>query len=186
MKTLPVFLVLLMLHVCCQAQTNPPAIRLVGTNLFDFSKAGKLFHVRGKVTKIYPQSTEISVVAGTEYRMVDSLPYSGSLATTADQADILEAINISHYSDGTERHLSVAQYVLLPNRFRIYFEPVPAYRKVYLLHPPESKLGQTISVVFVPTKTPNFYDCGVPFTGDTNSFHSIYRLESDSIKKEVY
>ena len=162
-----------------------PCLRIVNTNLFDFSKAGEKFRVRGTVTKVYPLSVEVSHPGAQGYYMVEKLPYPSSLIGPGETLSILVAIKMSHYSNGQPRLISSGNYMALAPSMKIYFRPGIEYQQVYLLHSPYTRVGERVDTVAVPTtQATNLFDCGIPFDGGiTNQFPFIYRLEENFVRK---
>ena len=155
-------------------------LRLVDTNLYDFSGAGSIYHVCGTVSKIYPQSIEIKIFG---FRLVDGQiairlmnddPESMRTALAAYAIGINEANGIR-----TTRLLNQTEYRALSPELQQYFEP--ASITMFLLNSPATEVGQVIDAVAVPTPNKGFYDCGKTFTGDTNQFRKMYYVLQDRI-----
>lgn len=180
MKTL---LLALLLAIQASAQNTNLSLRLVGTNLYDFSKAGPAFHIIGPVTKVYPQSIEITILAAEGYSLRDHSPIPGSMMDSSDLLLTLAAFRMGTNPDGSRRLLSSGAYFGLSPAMRLMFEPATKYKKFYLLNARFGKVGQTLNATAVPTINPGFFDCGIPFTGDTNGFKYIYRMVNDKIFK---
>jgi hypothetical protein len=180
MKTL---LLALLLAIQADAQNTNLNLRLVGTNLFDFSKAGPSFHIIGNVTQIYPKSVEISIMVGQGYRLKSHSPIPAELMDTSDMLVALAAVRMGSYDNGSPRLISAGQYFSMSVEMRMMFEPFTEYRKYYLLNAKFAQVGQTLNATVVPTAAAGFYDCGSQFTGDTNDFKFFYRLVGDKIIK---
>ena len=185
---------LLLLLFCASVQAND--FRLIGTNLYDFSSPGanSRFRIRGMVSKIYPQSIEIHTFYRLYERYVFPAPAASALALNLlGPQDVLsmKAGNM----DAIDRGVAVAQMIndlphekssappITPQQyFSLDATAKNDYRAItlcvtnYLLHCANLNVGDIVDGFAISTKDKGFYDCGIPFTGDTNQFKVIYRV----------
>jgi hypothetical protein len=160
-----------------------PSLRLIGTNLFDMSQAGPAFHIIGEVTKIYPQSVEVSIPVAQGFRLKADAGAGALYEGSGEMLRTLYGLQAGTNPDGSLRLISAGQLLAMSPELRAMYEPATEYNKYYLLNAKFAQVGQTLNATVVPTINPGFYDCGVQFTGDTNDFKLIYRLVGDQIIK---
>ena len=189
MKPLPLLLLL-----CASVQASD--LRMIGTNLYDFSSAGinSCYRIRAKVSKIYPQSTEIITPYLFYERYVFPAPGASALASSLLGSSDLMAMKAGN-QDAIQRGVAVArminelphktpssppitlhQYSALDPAMKNNYREITIYATNYLLHCSNSKVGSIVDCFAVPTKYRGFYDCGIPFTGEPNEFKIIYRV----------
>ena len=173
----PLLLLLLFL-----ATVQASDLRLVGTNLYDFTLAVPhrggslyLFNKNGYVSKIFSQSLEITIVQ--KYERFRDVPKS---VPNEFRSNIILSQTISSQV-----------YEMLTTEEQDCYKPVKLV--FYLLHPPYSehmdlaavKIGQPVfnlgGLVAVPTDKQYIYDCGIRFNGDTSQFPIIYVVLPDRI-----
>lgn len=163
-----------------------PSLRLIGTNLFDVSRAGPRFHVAGQVTAVYPQSMEVSLLTGEGFHIRTNLPAMNP-GDTQGWLLLGAAERIGLNPDGTFKLISLGQYLTMSPNMQMLFEPAREYQRFYLIHAQYGSPGDTVSATAVPTTAYGFYDCGIQFTGDTNDFEYIYYLQGDqTVRKPVH
>jgi hypothetical protein len=176
------FIILLKTSVCSQSAAAAD-LRIIGTNLFDFSSAGPSFTLGGpsmRIVKIYPQSVQIEINS-SEVEFVPEI----QRPTPGDPSDLLRALGqfrATPNSDGTPVHLSAgAAWIMgIPG----HEEQVMKTTTIYLLNYPKSN-GYTLEECHaVPTSIRGFWDCGIPFSGNPYEFKYVYRVLSDRIKRE--
>ena len=168
---------------------------MVGTNLYDFTYAGPVFHVRGILAHYYPQSTELQIPTG--------------LYQIGPPIDPRTDERIAYGLEGFDLQLFVAAYqiksttgqagLLTEQEFwardasiRKFYQPV--YTSVFLLNYPtpgsppatekiESKVRHSTAIdqVAVATINKGFFDCGKPYTGDPKAFSITYVLLQNRI-----
>lgn len=163
-------------------------LRLIGTNLYDFTYAGPANHIRGKVTSINQTTNarvaEITFAAAVEYRMVKDLPQSPSIMTTQDQLELATAFQLSHYDNGQEKPISVGQYMSFSIPLRQYFQPTNRMVTLYLLNPPDSaEVDNQIDCAVIATSKPGIYDFGKYVVGDLDQFRFMYRVLPTRIQR---
>jgi hypothetical protein len=185
---------LLQFHVLAYAGD----FRLVGTNLYDFTLASKsIYRARGTISKIYPKSIEVTVPAGIGYQRylfgdpTGLISPSDMLGMKADNvysiergAAVANMINSTDYYSNyfNPPPITEDQYNSLDSQMKKNYKQVLLYTKIYLLNYPCSVIkGQVIDCPAVPTKYIAFYDCGIPFIGDTNQFAHIYVVMQNRI-----
>ena len=191
--------VLLILLLCGSVEAGD--FRLVGTNLYDFSGAGpnSCYRVRGRISKVYPQSTEISTAHLYYQRYVFPAPAASALAMSilgpndvlamkAGDPQAIErgvtvarAINVLPHEAPPLVFITPDQYSYLDTAMKNNFRPVTVWATNYLLHYSNPHLGKGVDCLAIPTKYRGFYDCGIPFEGDTNRFKIIFRVMPNRI-----
>lgn len=150
--------------------------RLVGTNLFDFSSmtSDPAFHVSGRVIWVYPQSIEVAIQVGNSHKHMgvsDFVEFPGPPEPPPPVGDV---ILVEKWNDAAQI-FDGFDYCLNPD-----------FRDIYLLHSATElagsySVGSWIECTVVPTSHRDFYDCGIPFVGDTNSFSRIYFISHGHI-----
>ena len=187
-------LLLLLLLFCASVQAND--FRLVGTNLYDFSSAGanSRFHIRGTVSKMYPQSIEVHTFYQLYERYVFPAPGASALAMSllgpqdvlsmkAGNMDaigrgvaVAQIINALPHEKPSAPPITPQQYYSLDATAKNDYRAITICVTNYLLHCANLKVGNIVDGFAIPTKDKGFYDCGIPFTGDANKFEIIYRV----------
>ncbi len=188
---------LLLLLFCAVAHAGD--LRLVGTNLYDFTFADtrSVHHIRGKVSKIFPKSIEISVPNGIAYQRymfgdpTGLISPSDMLGMKAGNADAIQrGVAVANLLNSTDYYsnyfnpppITQAQYYSLDSEMRKNYKQVVIYTKIYLLNFPHTPIeGQVVDCPAVATKDRGFYDCGMPFYGDTNQFTYTYVVMQNRI-----
>jgi hypothetical protein len=166
-------------------------LRLVGTNLYDFTHAGPAFHVRGFVAHYYARSTEILVASG-RYKIappVDPLTDDRS-ARILEGRDFDEFMGVYHLTRNGV--ITEQQFRNLDYAHQRHFTPI--FSSVFLLNYPtpgspaptekiDSKVRHATEVdcIAVATSAKGYYDCGSPFHGDTNQFALTYVITQNRI-----
>lgn len=157
----------------CAASAQIANLRMVGTNLYDFTHAGNAFIVGGsedrpaRIVKRYPKSAKVEIYAD----MAEWLPNPYWDGGPLNQFYIRETFRIhdSAYAAAAGRPAKAGSWVFYTST-----------NTIYILNPPPS-----LPCMAVPTSTPGFYDCGVPFHGDSSQFRYIYRLWGPSIYRQL-
>jgi hypothetical protein len=119
-------------------------LRLVGTNLYDFATADAKsgYRVQGTLSKIYPQSIEVTIQCGIGYQRfkfgTDSL-YAISDADKiylshlpeAEQQEVVDEIYSNYFNPPP---ISDSQYAALGSTMKQNYKPVALYSEVFLLN----------------------------------------------------
>ncbi|HEX3856856.1 MAG TPA: hypothetical protein VHY30_06135 [Verrucomicrobiae bacterium] len=172
----------LLLLLLFSATAQASDLRLVGTNLYDFTLAVPhfggsvyLFNKNGYISKIFSQSLEITIIQ--KYVRFRDVPESVPI-------EFRSHIILS-------QTMSCEAYEMLTMEEQDCYRPVKSV--IYLLHPPysenmdlaEMQVGQSVfdlgGLVAVPTDKKYIYDCGIRFNGDTSQFSIIYVVLPDRI-----
>ena len=187
----------LSLLFCISAQAND--LRLVGTNLYDltFADAKSGYRVHGTVSKVYPQSVEVTIPYGIAYQRymfgdpTGLISPSDMLGMKADDLDAIQrGVAVADMLNSTDYYsnyfnpppITTAQYFSLDPEMRKNYKQVIVYAKVYILNYQQTVAkGDVINCAVVPTKYRGFYDCGIPFSGDTNQFVYTYAVVRNRI-----
>ena len=192
---------MLLISICCVACIRADDLRLVGTNLFDFSDAGanSRFHVLGTVAKIYPQSVELHSFYSYYERYVFSVPGASSLAmsllgpknvlamkagdmdATSRGVAVADMINSLPYQKPSAPLITPEQYNFLDSNTKNDYRQLAVCVTNYLLNSSNLKVGMVINGFAIPTRNNGFYDCGFPFSGDTNKFRIIYKIKQNRV-----
>jgi hypothetical protein len=159
--------ILLMVAILLGAETGARAqtdLRLVGTNLYDFTYAGPAFLLGSnpdypmQIVKRYPQSIQVEI--HTEMEVF--IP------------------NIGYWNDPSDGPTGIKQvdYALSGGQRQAEgtWDSYIQTNTIYILHPPAK-----LPCLAVPIKPAGFWDCGEPFTGDTNQFKYIYRVGKTAV-----
>ena len=192
MNTLRFYLLILFLPQFIRAQD----LRMIGTNLYDFSKAAPIIAV---VSRIYPQSITIKTPGQTYYKfaspdwamqwnpgrqpkgwgiyrvMTDTektyeanqLAALQQIMPLVAQARAIANLPVDQQAGAFHRAGPAVQEFLHPTTPTLCFQ---------VLHPPITAVGQTISLSAVALSTPGFLDHGTPYMGDLSQFKHIYRV----------
>jgi hypothetical protein len=184
------------LLVCLFALTvHASDLRLVGTNLFDFSGAGHgIYYLGGfHIVKTFSQSIQIRQTRVFQKFIPDMArlygDYSADLARATDYWEpnyygkmenpyhdkIYENWKImSRIATSPNLTASTAEYYGIPgNEVQI----VTNITLHVLNHPG----GSNVDYCAVPTATPGFWDHGIPFTGTVEEYKYIYHVLPDYI-----
>lgn len=169
---------LLLVCFSCSAQTD---LRIVGTNLYDFTKAGPSFHLGGnsmQIIKTYPQSVKIEI-KNVHTEFVPELPtyqspFGASTFNFGSSSGFLDSYAKTRIV--SEHKLSAGEAFSMG--ISGHDELFVTKTIIYLLHPPA---GYNLDCYAIPTKSAGFWDCGEPFSGDQYGFKYIYRVLSDKI-----
>ena len=159
-------------------------LRLIGTNLYDFTLAGDkcVYRIRGQVSQVFTKAVQVGIPTGVEYERVQSPPISSAQMDSSDMLQALVAMKMSTDDKGNSRTISVGQYFSLNSAMRQHFTSVTKYATVYVLNYPKSvNVGQPFDYIAIPTKDKGYYDCGITFTGGTNQFSTIRVVFQDRI-----
>lgn len=177
--------------ICANAQISGD-YKLIGTNLYDFSKAVPIV---GEVIKIYPKSVTVKITGVTHYEVV--LP---DWARTAGVPDGFGAYRLITGTEKTHEAKELETFQKINNLLPIaraiaalpvnrqaaavsgaddsvqeFLQPITPVTYIQLLHSHQNVIG-LISFLAVPAKWPGFWDCGEPFAGDLSGFKYIYRV----------
>lgn len=173
-------------------------LRLVGTNLFDFSHADHgIYYLGGfHIVKRFPQSIQIQETRVFRKFVPDMGRLSGRLSTDLSRSvdywepsangkwenPYLEEIKAnweitSKIVNSPNLTASTAKYLGIPGKEVQIITNVTLY---VLNHPG----GPAIDYCAVPTATPGFWDHGVPFNGDLSHYKYIYHVLLDRIVRE--
>jgi hypothetical protein len=104
--------------------TRAADLRLVSTNLYDFSDAGQIYHLRGEVSKIYPQSIGVSIASRTGFHVVKTPPIPASEMTSEDLLALLAAFRMGYNDDGSSSD-NVDKSVVSPDQAPLGEVPPP-------------------------------------------------------------
>ena len=178
-------------------------LRLIGTNLYDFSKAPPII---GEVTQVYPQSITVKSTGQTYYKFAspawamkwnpaqhdqyaayrmmthsaaaheaEELAAAEEIMPLVNKAEAIANLPANQQADAYNRASSSVQEFLHKATPIVYFQ---------LLHPPSVTIGERIYFYAAPTKSPGFWDLGEPYTGDLAGFKYIFRVLPDQIVRE--
>lgn len=173
----------LMLLMCLASPAGAADWRLVGTNLYDFSKVGNFYKLSGPclhIVKVYPKSVQVRVDQVEEQFVPEySRPIPGD---PASMLYTLSQFRMMHNNDGSPVKMSpAAAWMMGIDGHEI---EVPKTYFIYILNYPGGTEGSQPECFAVPTARRGVYDCGVPFTGDPDDYKYIYRVGEESIKCE--
>lgn len=211
MRKLDMKSLLLLFFFCACANAND--LRLIGTNLYDFSlvSSGKVFcvyHIAGTVARCYPKAATIQYCSGIKYRVVwTNRPYTPGWAKPMiehftgeswHELDLQRQIELQSSEDDAKAYQIAQKIVTFPPDVQVraynaflgspvtdFLEPVAITNSIQLLnYPPNYSAGKKIDCLAVPTSTPGLWDYGQPFNGDPAAFHYIYRVLPDHISRE--
>ena len=160
-------------------------LRLVDTNLYDFSAAGprSLYRIHGPVTQVYPQSVQVQVPTGAGFEFIPPPPgVTPEMLGMDDLQTMLLAMRIGRETNGTLRLISAKQYLSFGPRLQEHFRSVTRHTETYLVnYPTKLRVGQAVDCVAVPTADNRFFDYGIPFTGDASQFATVSVVLSNRI-----
>ena len=156
-------------------------LRLIGTNLFDFSRAGHGSYYLGgdliRIVKLYPQAAQVEI----KHVSMEFIPDPQPIPDPGDPADMLHALAQFKMRQSIPRNLSPGAAWALG--ISGHEEQVVTTTTIYVINHP-TNLGYKIDYCAVPTTTPGFWDHGIPFIGNPLRYKYIYRVLPDRITCE--
>lgn len=170
-------------------------LRLVGTNLFDFSKAGHgIYYLGGfQIKKTYPKSIQVQRTRVYQKFVPDMSRLSKDLSSDLESSLAFGQPNYygkweNPYSDLINKKWQIQSRIASsPNltkakadEFGIPGQDVQITTNItlYILNHPG---GSPIDYCAVPTSIPNFWDHGVSFNGDVGQYECVYHVLPDQI-----
>ena len=147
---------------------NAGELRVIGTNLVDFSTATP---ITGQVVKIYPQAITLKLTNGFHYRAIYPDWAKQEISRPMGSADLYQLQQIQNY------HAWAARIATFPPADQIkayndlasspvadFLQPEPTIIYIQLLHPPPATIDQQISFLAIPLKKTGYWDCGIVAT----------------------
>lgn len=149
-------------------------LRLIGPNLYDFSLAGQsAYHLHGQIIKTFTNGLSVQIDLGTIYEFHAQI----DRPTPGDPRSMLQALaqfRMTYNNNGTTRRISPGAAWALGLKGESV--PVKVTKNIFLVNFQNMPaIGDQIYFSAVPLLNGS-WDCGVPFTGDTNQFKFIYQV----------
>lgn len=173
-------LLCLALSQTCLAQD----LRIVGTNLFDFSRAANatnpgIYRLTGKVVQRFSEAIKIEITKSELVFVPEiSRPYPGD---PSSMMQTLAQIRLTTDQRGQPRRISPAAAFM--HGMDGHYESATKTSVVFLLnfkYAEGAPDGSNIDCFAVPTKIAGYWDFGTPYSG-TNYFTTIYQVLPDRI-----
>jgi hypothetical protein len=173
-------------------------LRLIGTNLFDFSRAGHGIYYLGafNIVKTFPQSIQIRQTRVLHKFVPDMAKLYGEFSSDLSRSVDYWEPNYygkweNPYLEKTKQNWEITSRIAnSPNLtsstaeyFGILGKEIQIATNItfYVLNHPG---GSRVDYCAVPTSTPGYWDHGIQFTGNQLDFKYIYRVLPDRITRE--
>lgn len=199
---------------CSFGQIGQSDLRIIGTNLYDFSRAYGIKHlilndyptygiynVNGTIVQTNRDYIIVKMFAGLKFKLNSGGAYvpNGEPVSSPNYDEETRAIQTAQ-----RKAYQIAQGIAaLPpaeqlkeyNRYsdpfsrgymvQGFLDPVPTYVDIRLLnYPMPTRVGSRINCYAIPVSNQSVWDYGKPFTGDSKKFPQIYHVLFDRIVSE--